>query len=304
MLLEPPTDEQLARFYTEFNMSPESIQRDVEYLKEWITQQPHLPNVTDERRLRNMLFYCKNSVEKVKRVTDLYYTVRGQVPEFFANRDPLTQDVEKIIHTVFFLPLPRHTPDGSRILLFRLMDSNPARYNATQAMKLGFMVGDIRLLEDTCLNNILVFDLTGFTLTHLTLHTIPMVKKFMFVGQKAFPIRQKAVHIIYAPPFVDKILMLFKPFMKAKLAKRMYVHQGLGNLSEYIPRNLLPEDYGGDLPPLKEIHESWKKQLVENRDFFLKEESVFTDESKRPGKPKTTEDLFGMEGSFRSLNID
>ncbi len=48
----------------------------------------------------------------------------------------------------------------------------------------------------------------------------------------------------------------------------------------------------------------WKKKLEDNRDFLLQQEKYRSDESKRPGKPKTTEEIFGIEGSFRKLNVD
>lgn len=46
------------------------------------------------------------------------------------------------------------------------------------------------------------------------------------------------------------------------------------------------------------------KKLEEYGPWFAEQESVKTNEAFRPGKPKTHDDLFGLDGSFRQLAID
>lgn len=50
--------------------------------------------------------------------------------------------------------------------------------------------------------------------------------------------------------------------------------------------------------------DAWMEHLRRRRDFFLEEDRFGVDEKKRPGKPKTSTDVFGAVGSFRQLNVD
>ncbi len=76
------------------------------------------------------------------------------------------------------------------------------------------------------------------------------------------------------------------------------------SLYRFVPQRLLPTEYGGEAGPISTIIESWEKKLLENRDYFLNLSNYGTDEKKRKGAPKNTESLFGLEGSFRKLDID
>ncbi|XP_067010930.2 alpha-tocopherol transfer protein-like isoform X3 [Anabrus simplex] len=220
MTLELPTEEQLARIYDELAMNPDTIERDVAYLKEWISKQPHLPNGIDDRFLRNSLIFRKNSLEKVKESVDLFYSVKSLAPELLSNRDPFDPALQGEMENLFFYPLPKLTQDGSRVIISKLFCTDPKMFYYPSAAKLVLMVAAVSLLEDRCLSHTIVFDLQGITMSHLATVQIPLARKFIYIGQNAYPIRQKAVHIIHAPSYVETMLSIFKPFLKKKLIDR------------------------------------------------------------------------------------
>lgn len=55
---------------------------------------------------------------------------------------------------------------------------------------------------------------------------------------------------------------------------------------------------------LNSIIDDTFNKVKEMRTWFLEEEHFRVDEQKRPGKPKTESDYFGVEGSFKTLNLD
>lgn len=73
----------------------------------------------------------------------------------------------------------------------------------------------------------------------------------------------------------------------------MNLHKDLESLYEHIPRDCLPEDMGGTCPSIETLHKETVESLYENRDFFIWHDSQKVDESKRLGKAKTVEDIFG-----------
>lgn len=52
------------------------------------------------------------------------------------------------------------------------------------------------------------------------------------------------------------------------------------------------------------LTEQWRLKLREYTPYFKEQEDKKANEALRPGAPKTADDLFGMDGTFRKLTID
>jgi len=87
---------------------------------------------------------------------------------------------------------------------------------------------------------------------------------------------------------------------------QLHIHPTKDTLAKFIPLEALPCDIslGGKAKPLKEQQEEQLKKLEEHREWFLKDEATArVNEALRLGENKTM-DLFGVEGSFKKLDID
>ncbi|XP_015592932.1 alpha-tocopherol transfer protein-like [Cephus cinctus] len=306
MSLVQPTEEMSQQIRIELNEDPATRDRDLEIIKEWLSKQSHLPPFDDDQRLTTFLRGCKFSLEKCKKKLDMYFTMRAAVPEFFSNRDITRPELKEITSIIQVPPLPGLTKNGRRVILMRGINKDLPTPNVAEAMKLVLMIGDVRLKEELVgvAGDVYILDASVATPTHFAKFTPTIVKKFLVCVQEAYPVKLKEVHVVNVSPLVDTIINFVKPFLKEKIRNRIFVHSDLNTLYEHIPKDILPQEYGGAAGPIQAIHESWIKKLEEYGPWFAEQESVKTNESLRPGKPKTHDDLFGLDGSFRQLVID
>ncbi|XP_031839005.1 alpha-tocopherol transfer protein-like isoform X2 [Nomia melanderi] len=306
MLLIQPTEEMSKLIRVELNEDVTTRDRDLEIIKEWLSKQPHLPKFEDDSRIMTFLRGSKFSLEKCKRKLDMYFTMRAAIPEFFSNRDitrPELKDIAKLIHIP---PLPGLTKNGRRVIIMRGINKDTPTPNVADGMKIVLMIGDIRLKEELTgvAGDVYILDASVATPSHFAKFTPTIVKKFLVCVQEAYPVKVKEVHVVNVSPIVDTIVNFVKPFLKEKIRNRIFMHSDLKTLYDYIPREILPTEYGGDAGPIQAIHDTWMEKLEEYGPWFAEQEAVKANEALRPGKPKTQDELFGLDGSFRQLTID
>ncbi|KAH7946143.1 hypothetical protein HPB49_020623 [Dermacentor silvarum] len=114
---------------------------------------------------------------------------------------------------------------------------------------------------------VLLVDYGGFTVDKLFSTSIGLIRRGLEYLQDCMPMRLKAAHNVRQSYAFDVFFALVRPFIKAKLAERIRLHgQNFESLHEEISPKALPEEYGGQGPPL-DPEECWKT-VDADEDYF------------------------------------
>ncbi|PNF22552.1 hypothetical protein B7P43_G13681 [Cryptotermes secundus] len=311
MVLQGLPPEMVDIIYEELGLNEQDVEDYVKMLKEWLHKQPHLPHINDDLRLERVVLQCKGRMEIAKSVIDMYFTLRGKIPEVLSNRDPFAPWFKDLTDRILVVPLPNLTNDFCRVTIIAAINPPPdiRKFDPVDIMKLAFMVQDIRLAEDIMLADIIICDVQKGTPAHAAKFTLPFFKKLALCALRGYKARVKTVHVLNATQLMDAVFRLGKAVVKQKHRDRLIVHRdgylkGYDSLHEYIPPKILPREYGGEAGSILDMWAQWKEKIYSYREWFLKEGALTSDESKRPEKAIDTGELFGFEGSFRQLNVD
>lgn len=80
--------------------------------------------------------------------------------------------------------LPNATPEGHHVLLYRLSEFDYSKLNFADAVRVFCMFNDVKLSEDRLSDGyIVIFDMKGCNLGHLTRVTLPALRSFMLYIQ-------------------------------------------------------------------------------------------------------------------------
>lgn len=171
-----------------------------------------------------------------------------------------------------------------------------------------------------------ILDMSDFSTAHVLQMTPTVIKKMTVFAEDAAPIRLKAIHIINTPKGFDKVFNVLKPLMPVKQQERvgfyshlfrfclniilllhfqMFVHaSNYKTLYDHIPQKYLPQELGGENGSIESISKEQMEHFSNHHAYFLEDHIYRVEENLRRDKIVNYDEIFGIEGSFRKLNVD
>ncbi|XP_044260263.1 uncharacterized protein LOC123008497 [Tribolium madens] len=280
---------------SQFGICDETAQKKVKSLKLWIEQCPHLPlESKDENFLEIMLLRGKFKEERVKKNIENYFTYLSRYPEMFsgfANLRPVDE-----VGVAVLLPIP--TTSWERIAILKLHPDKVGKVlDVHKCLKIGLATAMIAFNYDYSASVRLILDFESFTMSHILQVNINDLFKAISIHENVLKMRISGIEILNAPHVISVILNLAKICLKPKLFSRLSVHNNLESLGKNISKKYLPTDYGGEQPNIETLIEMCEETFLTKKDFFQKIERLAE-------QNKTNGDIFGVQGSFKTLNLD
>lgn len=81
------------------------------------------------------------------------------------------------------------------------------------------------------------------------------------------------------------------------------IHNNLNDFKEHISSKILPSEYGGEVP-LKDMIAQFKEEMKKKRESIAALEQMEIDLSKKSKLADLEDELAGVAGSFRKLEVD
>jgi CRAL/TRIO domain len=188
-------------------------------------------------------------LEKAGSLLKLNLKIRWKNPKLFENRDYFNDDFQRAVKTCQIFPLPQLTKDNNKVLICRIVDSNPENYSVLEVARAVLAMMDVRYIDHDDLSDgdITIVDMHGFGFKHFLKNTtnFSTLKPMMKYTQDAVPVKVIQSHNINCSSAVMKFFNFVKPFMSKEFQNTVRFHENLESLHACVPKEILPKEYGG-----------------------------------------------------------
>ncbi|CAK9799530.1 clvs2 [Anthophora plagiata] len=274
--------------------------------RHWIQKHPNIKRCrTDAAFLLRFLRTKKFSVPMAEEMLERYLTIRQLYPNWFQNLDIEDPDIEAIIDAGYLVPLMERDRHGRRVILSCAGRFDPYKYTSAQMARAHSLV--VEALMDDEENQVrgytYVNDESGLTMGHLSAWSLTDIRNMLRCIQNSTPMRHKETHFVNIPSCAIKIIEFAISLLNDKLKNRISVHKSLEELKNAIDPRILPKEYGGDTP-LCDMIAAFKKTLREQRDRIKDLDDMYVEISSTDCQYASDDNLTGISGSFRKLEVD
>ncbi|XP_063628797.1 uncharacterized protein LOC134800227 isoform X3 [Cydia splendana] len=291
----------------EYNLDkPGMMDQAIDILHNWIQKQDHLVKKDFCRDyLERIIISTKGSVEKAKKRMDKVCTMRTMVPNLF-EKCHAKNDFPRLHDWYINLNMPTITDDKYRIFIAKINNKPLSASVFLEAYQFSVILCEYMKLHDYTIGYHVVVDLRDTNILDVV-SKIDLVdlRNVMTLYTDGYGFRIKTIHVLSNSSMIGAFVDILKQILTAKLGQRISVCKTVEGLHEYLPKHLLPKDYGGEQKSISILYDQWLEELSLDKHVEYMEEmrGACTNETlRRPDK--FNDDYLGMPGSFKMLHVD
>lgn len=224
----------------------------------------------DKRLLLRFLKTYDFDLEKAKNLLIVNLEMRKKHSAIFKKRDVRCEEFQNNFNFLMICPMPQNSRENHKITVYRLIDTECKSYDPFRIFRSFVTTMDVRFINadknELIDREIGIIDMSGFALGHLikSISCPIILKNFMKYIQDAAPFTMVQNHFINCSSASLKLVTFMKKFMKKEIVDTLKFHTNIESLYEFVPRELLPNEFGGTAGNLEEIYSDWL-QVVENK---------------------------------------
>ncbi|GFR15301.1 alpha-tocopherol transfer protein-like, partial [Trichonephila clavata] len=219
----------------------------LELFRKRILDDEKLKLPTDDAYLIQFLRARKYDVDKAMELIRNYFYLITSHPEFYDKLDK--EKMYKFARPDFINILPFRHKDGCLLVNVKIKHWDPEEVSVQVLFCTAAAI--IFSLENFPANQIcgvrVIYDCENHSLKQIS-YIVPRYLSLLAKAlRNSLPIRFKSIHVVNEPNTVRYTWKLFRPLLSEKIKNRIFFHgDNKEELHKYIPKELLPQEYGGD----------------------------------------------------------
>ncbi|CAL1280546.1 unnamed protein product [Larinioides sclopetarius] len=236
-------------YLKEINESSETRARSLEILRQELKNMKDLDPCLDDSFLLPFLRVSKFDTKKALKRLQTYYQQYDVLSDAFEKCSIPLHKAQSFNH---LLISPYRMKNNSGLLIGK---NKPVDYRKCTFAERFYLevLTTYQLLFENPINQIcgatFIFDFDGFNIHALLAYTPGWIRTFLNFGL-SLPSRIKAVHVINAPPIMSAVYNTMNQLLPQKIRDRVFIHSRNNkwrNLHAFIPADILPKQYGGNV---------------------------------------------------------
>ncbi|GFQ78508.1 alpha-tocopherol transfer protein-like [Trichonephila clavata] len=219
----------------------------LEQFKKRILEHKKLKASTEDEFLIQFLRARKYDVDKSVELLSNYLNLGISYPDFFNNMDK--EKMYKLARSGFVNVLPFRDNDGCLLLTMKMGNWDPEEFDVKVLFcTLTSILFCQRIYPMNQICGVrLIFDSKDYSFKQLRCFFPRYFRLVATALRNCLPVRFAGIHVVNEAVVFRKAWSFFKLLLSEKIKSRIFLHgDNMKDLHKYIPKELLPQEYGGD----------------------------------------------------------